>query len=240
MKLANPEYNLCLELEENRPTFLIIENNILRFKLVEDIYNQCIGSEGGFVLSEDLQMLKMSKNAEIIINPFSIDVNSKKVLTKLYQEISDYCNENYYEEKERINGEIVLLLDKIMLNVPYNITTKFEIDIIEICKLYNVELENSGDTLIEKLLEYIKIVSQLCSYKLFILLNFSLYLTTNELQELYKFASYQKVYLLLVEYIMPLKLVNEKGYIIDKDSCIIEFGNDLQHFPSVKFGENPN
>lgn len=241
MRLVNAEYNISLEFEENRAMIMVIEERMLRLKLVSDIYQQCMGEEGDFVLSENTQILKMSKISDILINPFSIDCNNKKVLAKLYQEIRDCCNEDFYEEKERINSEVLLLLDKIMLNASYNITTALDFDLVELCKLYNVKLESSGDTLLERLMEYIKVMSQLCSCKLFILLNFSLYLNDQEMKLLYEFAAYQKVYLLLIEYVMPLRISDKKGCVIDKDGCIINLeSHDLQHLPCVMFGENQN
>lgn len=225
MKLVNAEYNISLEFEENKATFLIMEEKHLRFKLVEDIYTQCNGGEGSFVLSEDMQILKMSKTADMLIDPFSVDVNNRKVLTKLYQEIETCGNETFYAEKEKLNRDIIVFLDQIMLNEPYHIATKLELDITELCKLYQVRLEGTGNTFVEKLMEYIKVMSRLCSVKLLILLNFALYLEKEEMNALCEFASYQKVYLLFIEYIVPPGIENKNGCIIDEDRCIIELGS---------------
>lgn len=241
MRLVNMEYNISLEFEENRTAILVVEEKKLRYKLIDELYHQCEGEDGQFILSDNMQILKLNKVADIIMNPFSIDFNNRKVLAKLYQEIEVYGTESYYEEKQRINGDILKLFDKIMLNVPYNITTKLEFELAEICKLYNVQLEDVSDTLLEKSMEYIRIMSQLCALKVFIFVNLTIYLTKDEIKELYNFSFNQKVYLLLIEFIMPENLCNEKGCVIDEDGCIIEIGYDnLQHSPSVSFGENPN
>lgn len=240
MNLVNAEYNISIKLEENRTAILVIEEKILRFKLVDELYRQCMGEEGNFVLSDNTKILKMSKIADFLMNPFSVDYNNRKVLTKLYQEIETSGNESFYEEKQRINGDILTLFDKIMLNAPYNISSKLELDLVELCKIYNIVIENEGDTLLEKLMEYMKIMSQLCSVRVFILLNLTLYLNRKEIRTLYEFASYQKICLLLVEYVMPKEISDEMGCIIDEEGCIIEIGqNDLQHLPGVTFGENP-
>lgn len=241
MRLVNAEYGLTLELDENRATILVIEEKQMRLKVIAGLYRQCLGEIGDFVLFEDDQIIKIQKVADILLNPFAIDCNNKKVLTKLYQEIQDCGNENFYNEKQKVNSEIILLLDKIMLNVPYNITTTLDFDFIELCKLYNIQFEATGDNLIERLIDYIRIMNEMCGYKVFILLNFAMYLSEEELRNLYEFAAYQKIYLLLIEYIMPTVIANEKGCIIDKDGCIIDIGKDnLQHLPGVTFGENQN
>lgn len=225
MKLVSPQYNISLTFEENKAVLLIIEEKRLRLELVDALYQQCMGEDSGFVLSEGAQILKMSKAADMLMNPFSVDCNNRKILTKLYQEIETCGNEDFYEEKEKINREIIVFFDKIMMNVSYDIATKLELDLVELCKLYQVRLENAGNTLVEKIIEYIKIMSQLCAVKLFILLNFTLYLNKEEIKAMCEFASYRKVHILFVEYIVPVDIEIKNGCIIDEDGCIIELGN---------------
>lgn len=241
MRLVNVEYGLSLELNEIRAVILVIEEKVMRLKIVEDLYKQYSGEEGKFVLSEGDKVFKIQKIADILLNPFSIDCNNRKVLAKLYQEIQDCGNENFYSEKEKINADVLSLLDKIMLNSPYQITTALNMELADLCKLYHVQLERTGDTLLEQLMDYIKVMSQLCECKVFILLNFIVYLNDEERKHLYEFASYQKIYLLFIEYYQPTLVADEKSCIIDKDGCIIDIEkNSLQHLPDVKFGENPN
>ena len=239
LKLVNAQYGILLEFYENEAAVMVIESKPLRLSLVTELCRQCMGEDGSFVLSEDNEILKINKTADILLNPFSIDCSQKKILTKLYQQIDEIGNENYYEEKQRINSEIVALLDKVMLNLPYNISFKLETDLAELCRLYNVQLENSGETLLERLMDYIKVMSQLCGYKLFVLLNFSQYFCEEEMKQLYKFAAYQKVFLLRIEYAVSLYNLEERGCIIDEDGCIIVLENhSLQHLPNAVFGEN--
>lgn len=241
MRLVNAEYGITLELEENRISVLVIERKQLRLKIIQDLNRQCMGGAGGFVLSEHEKLLKIQNAMDILLNPFSFDCNNRKVLTKLFQEIRDCGIENYFTEKERINGLILTLFDKIMLNLPYNIRTTLDFDLVDLCKLYNVQIEETGDALIEGLLDYMKVMNQLCGYTVFVLLNFTMYLSSEELQNLYEFAAYQKIYLLLIEHFESELINNEKCCIIDGDSCIINTQNDnLWHLPSVKFGENLN
>lgn len=239
MRLVNAEYGITLELDEDRPTIFVIEEKQMRLKIITELYRQCLGEAGSFVLSADNQTLKIQKMSDILLSPFSIDHNNKKVIAKLYQEIQDYGNENFYDLKQKINSDILVLLDKIMLNVPYNITTAVDLNLVELCKLYNVQLEETGNTLIQQLTDYICVMSQLCGCKVFVLLNFTMYLSGEDLKYLYEFSAYQKIYLLLIEYSMPVLIANEKGCILDKDGCIIEIREDnLQHLPGVTFGEN--
>ena len=241
MRLVNAEYGISLELDEIRATILVIEEKAMRLKIIEELYHQYLGEEGNFVLSDGDQVLKIPKSVDVLLNPFSIDCNNRKVIARLYQEIQNCGNEDFYSEKAKINSEILLLFDKMMLNVPYHITTAMDFDWVDLCKLYHVQLEKTGDTLLEQLMDYIRVMSQLCECKVFILLNFMMYLNDEERKHLYKFALYQKILLLFIEYFEPMLIADEKGCIIDKDGCIIDIGKDnLLHLPDVKFGENPD
>ena len=241
MKLVNAEYGIALELDENRITILVIEAKKLRIKILEELYQQCQGENGGFILSDHDQILKIQKVVDILLSPFSLDCNNRKILAKLYQEIRECGNEEFFSEKEEINSDILLLFDKIMANVPYNITTTLDFDLAELCKLYNVQLEQTGETLLERLMDYLRAMSQLCTYKVFILLNFTMYLSKGELGKLYEFAAYQKVYLLFIEYVASSSIADEKTCIIDEDGCIINIEkDDLQHLPGVRFGDDPD
>lgn len=239
MRLVNVEYGISLKLDEGKTTILVIESKRMRMKILEDLYGQCQGETGDFVLSEDNQIVKTQKMMDILLGPFSLDCNNRKVLAKLYQEIRDCGNEDFFSEKEKINREILSLFDNIMRNVPYNITTTLDVDLMELCKVYNVRLEKTGDTLLEQLIDYMRAMNELCTYRVFILLNVTMYLENKDLNSLYEFAAYQKIYLLLIEYAVPELIADEKGCIIDREGCIIDIGKDnLQHLPDVKFGEN--
>lgn len=241
MRLVNAEYGLSLQLDEARATILVIEEKVMRLKIVEELYHQYLGEEGSFVLSDDDHVLKMQKNVDMLLNPFSIDCNNRRVITKLYQQIQDCGNEDFYSEKAKINSEILRLFDKIMLNVPYHITTAMDFEWVDLCKLYHVQLEKTGDTLLEQLMDYIRVISQLCECKVCIMLNLVEYLNDEERKYLYEFAVYQKIFLLFIEYAEPVLLADEKGCVIDQDGCMIEIGKDnLQHLPDVTFGENPD
>lgn len=222
MRLVNTEYAIDVEFSEEKAAFLVLEEKQMRLKLIEELCQQCKGEMEYFVLSEKDKILKMQKTVDILLDPFVFDCNNRKVLTKLYQDIRDYGNEELYQEKEKINREILVLLDKIMFNVPYHITTSLEFDWVELCKLYNVQIETSGDTLLEKLMDYIRVMSCLCGYKVFVLLNFTMYLKEEELEKLCEFGVYLKVYLLFIEYTISDAILGKNTCIVDKDYCMIK------------------
>lgn len=100
MKLVHP--NLEGQLLLNSPCEWIIESPELFSRYVKELFEQSNGEEGNFVLSEGEKEISISKFAEIIINPFSINKNDKRILGKLYTRLNDLAvaEENYLLTQE--------------------------------------------------------------------------------------------------------------------------------------------
>lgn len=79
--------NLDIELEENKILVLTIENTEEYVKFLSELNLQSEGEVGTITLSSDGKELNFNKTAEIIFNPFVLDMNNKKIITKLYQNI---------------------------------------------------------------------------------------------------------------------------------------------------------
>lgn len=60
---------------------------------LQELFRQCENGEGGFVLSEGNQELDLSKHLEIIMNPFTVEMNSRKILNKLYLNLEKISRE---------------------------------------------------------------------------------------------------------------------------------------------------
>lgn len=221
MKIANAKYQLEIEFVENTTNVLVIENPTVMEEIVHELQQQSDGEEGNFVLSEKNKIFKMEKELMLIINPFSLDFNDKKIINKLYLELLQYGNE-LLNKKEEINQLSVKLLDEIIDKSQYNnISFDLEIEWKEFFKLYGLKIDESYETLLEKLIEYIKILSDLCGIHLVCFVNIKNYLQDKEVNELYEIAYYKKVDLLLIESSDTRNLDNEHTFIIDRDRCLI-------------------
>ena len=221
MKLVNHKYGLRIELKEGEVTVIVLEEPHAMVDIVNGLQMQVNGKEGDFILSEETDELKMSKYWNMIINPFSIDLNDRKVLSKLYAELVDEAKK-YIEEKTIYNEVAIDLLDKIVADSPYQeLTYDFDMEWNNFFKLYDIKFESNAENLLEILLEYIRVTASLFRYSGLILVGIKSYLNEEELRELYKMSCYYKIQLILVESFERKKLENERIYIIDKDLCLI-------------------
>lgn len=222
MKLVNSNYGLSIEMKEGITDILVIENPKCFADIVNDIFMQQNGDEGDFILSEDNKEIAIQKVLNIIINPFSLDFNEKRIVSKLYRDLTDVAMERIQEYSE-INYKIVNELERITSVAGYSgISYNFDFDWKSLFKLYDVRIENNYETLIEKLIEYVKISSILCNIKVIVFVNLKDMLIKSELDELYKTASSIKIQLILIESCEKIKEADEHIYIIDNDMCIIE------------------
>lgn len=222
MKLVNKFYNIEIELIENQVTIIAVENPEAYSKCVGDIWNQVSGNEGDFILSECDKLKNISKEVDCIINPFSLDCNNKRIVTRLYQELKLQTDNLMQEELSMLNANIIEFIDKLLLSVPYNTTYELDIDMSNLLKLYNVGIETKAERLIDVIVEYFKVMSKLCNINIFVFIDLKHYLSKEHLEQLYQELFYLKIYLVIIEPIQTERLQNEKYWIVDNDLCIIE------------------
>ena len=222
MKLVNADLLLEIDVEENNPAVLVLENPKMMAEVTQQLFDLCLFGEGGFVLSENGKQLSFDKVADIIINPFAIDFNSKKIQNKLYVELLE--EESFYlEEKAGLQSRIIEYLDKLTTNVSYEmITFDLDLDSSKLLKIFDVRIEPQCSTLLEKIVEYVKLLTRLLRKKLLIFVCLSSYLENSELLALNNMCSYQKMNVIFLETQEPSFLFSVNTYIIDKDKCLIK------------------
>lgn len=221
MILAYSKLNLRMEFIENTVNVLVLEDPVQFSEIVYLLKSDEKVLESPFVLSESDKFLQISKEMEIIVDPFSLDFNSRKIQQQLYKEMEIVATE-FDVEKAEVNGRMLYLIEGIQERLQYqNIAYNLEFSWENLLKLYQVHFEPLCESLLEKLVEYIKIASNLLNLKVIGFVNLKLYLTKEQLHYLYEIAFYNKVNLLLIENIENTQLEEEKLYIVDRDKCII-------------------
>lgn len=224
MKLIERELGLEIELKENRISIFVIENVSKRLSIIRTLYEQILGGIGPWLLAEREKAYDLNKKCDIVLEPFSLEMNSKKVKTKLYQEIKGIADEECYESGLELHSNICNYLEKVLEKVPYPMEYIESWDVDNILKMYNVRLLEECDDLYEKLLNYIKLMNQICGIQLFFFVEIKQFLTEQQLFELYKTVSYSKIQLILIEFnITGDRNAEEDVYILDKDDCIIVY-----------------
>lgn len=177
MKLLERELGLEVELKENVISVIVLEDATHRLALIEELYMQLNGKEGNWLLVEKEKSYELSKDVELILEPFSLQLNNRNLKTKLYQDIRIMADEYFGLQGMELHSHICGYLEKVLEKVPYPVRYKGEWSVLDILKLYDVELEELGDDVCEKLFQYIKLTNQVCGIKIFITVNLKQYMT---------------------------------------------------------------
>ncbi len=222
MMFVSTKFDIKLELVENRVSVLVVEHQRIFADIISGIYSLMRNNSDEISLVENDKILNFSKTADIIVDPFSISCNEKRVTQKLYQEITYRINECMAEESAFIHGEIINYLEKAILTVPYDVTFEIELDILSLLKAYNVKICDDSENVVERIINYLKVIHRLCNIRVVVFVNLKTYLPADDIASLYEFAFYEKIHLILLENIQKNKIDGEKIFILDKDRCIIE------------------
>ncbi|MCQ2082618.1 MAG: type II-A CRISPR-associated protein Csn2 [Lachnospiraceae bacterium] len=223
MKLVNPRMNIFCDVKENEIQVLVIENPKIFVSAISEIKNLIDGNNGEFILSDDLSEIEWKKSVEIIIDPWLIDFNSKRIKSTMYKTLAEIANENLYLKYNSLKTELISYMEEAILSVPYGLEYNTEIEESALFKFLDLRVQISDENFITRIIEYINIIASICFVKVLFFVNIKSYLTSEELMEIYKTAKYNKIQLFLIENHVSNKIDDEIITIIDKDNCIIEY-----------------
>ncbi len=194
------EYVRCIEIE-NKDYFYRTISLLNDFNNNEDLKEEI-----NFIDKIDFKM---------IIDYFNVDLNDKKTLNAVIKYVKENIDVLNYDKLLRSYQRLCTLFSSSLENIDIPINIEEDINIDNIIKLMNIKI-NKEDSILKNLFILIDVIKKIKNYNLLILVNLKQYLTKEELNEVYKYAIYNNVTLLLIDntsYGIPQKY--EKKLIID-------------------------
>ena len=226
MRLVYAPYGIELNLVENQICTLVVEQPKAFCEILQNLISQINGEPGAWVLSETDTIFPFAKMCALIDNPLMVHCNEKKILTKLYKELTGNVNSMMYEAYSRINSDMVNFLEQLLHTVPYHLDMELEIDASDILKAYDVKIVENHEEPLEMLIDYLRAISSICGICVVWLLNLKQFFSKEQVQQLYEFCFYEKIYLINLEGQKNDLLEHESGIIIDKDLCLIDLSSN--------------
>ena len=98
MKLVNARLGLELEFLENQVLNLTIESPERFSEVVFQLSKQVEGEVGLFILSNAEKELLLEKKAVVIANPLGVTCDEKRIVSQIYNNLSDMISSDYSEE----------------------------------------------------------------------------------------------------------------------------------------------
>ena len=223
MNLAHYKKGIYLPFEENHINVLVIEHTSMLSNVLQELYAQSEGKDGGFIVAEEEQIFQFSQIVSVILEPFSLQCNNKKLLNLLYKQLEKEAMENLYPETMALHTQILQYIEKLFVQLPYPLVCGDTIELPALWKAVQIEFDDTAESLCESILNYLQILATFTHIRIVIFLHLKAYLSPDQLQEIYQYAFYQKLHLLLLESSVYGKIDCENTWIIDSDLCIISY-----------------
>lgn len=166
-------------------------------------------------------MLQISKSLELFSQFVPFELNKKILINKVINRMQNLAmdEEHYYQ-----TNELITLLESYLLDLSVELTGDIEFSKItweNIIKAVGIGFTENYDSLAEKILDYMELVREYDSEKMFITLNLRSYISDDEMNKFVNDVVARGYKLLMVENIEYPIIEHEKRYIIDADKCII-------------------
>lgn len=209
-------------LDDNVVTEWVIEAPEEFTRYVQELYMQCEGAAGDFVLSDGEKELGIAKNVEFLDSVLDLDVNERKILGKLYADLEQLAySEKFVVRTQEMIQYLRTYIFELEQETDFMLDVDNGVDMSAIFKGNGVKLETVETGILEKIVHYIKVVRLLLKKQVFVFVNVRSYLTVRQVEQLIKEAAYQEVQILLIENVMRDCVNSERRCIIDSDKCEI-------------------
>ena len=224
MKIINKNWQRKIEIEDNIIYTLVFENKKYYRENIIELINQHKGNEGSYIFSNDNKEISFEKNSYIITDIFSIDINNKKVLTKIYSSLLKELVEDISSYNE-LSTNIRVYFEKLIFNSSLEIEQGEEIDMCSLLKLGDFKIHVEQDDVLEKFVKFLKVLTELCGCKIIFVVGLHTVFTQDEIIEIYEEVCLNKINIINIEYQqfnnLSTKNYREIVYIFDKDNCEI-------------------
>ena len=224
MKIINKNWQRKIEIEDNIIYTLVFENKKYYRENIIELINQHKGNEGSYILSNDNKEISFDKNSFIITDIFNIDINSKRVLTKIYNLLLKEIVEDISSYNE-LSTNIRVYFEKLIFNSSLEIEQGEEIDMSSLLKLGDFKIHIEEHDILEKFIKFLKVLTELCGCKIIFVVGLHTVFMQDEIIEIYKEVCLNKINIINIEYQQFNNLSNENYkeivYIFDKDNCEI-------------------
>ena len=224
MKIINKNWQRKIEIEENTIYTLVFENKIYYRENIKELINQHKGNEGNYIYSYDNKEISFEKCSYIITDIFNIEINSKKILAKIYNSLLKQIIDDTVEYNE-LTTHIRAYFEKLIFNSSFEVEQGEEIDINSLLKLGDFQIHVEEDNILEKFITFLKVLVQLCGINTIFIVGLHNIFTDEEIKEIYKEACVNKISIINIEYQQFDNLSDdnyiEKVYIFDRDNCEI-------------------
>lgn len=198
MKVNYIEHQIIFE--EEKINVFEIENKKLFYRFINDLYRLKNGElvEEFIAYNEKNEEINISKNIHILINYFNLELDAKKIITDANKIIIEQLDEKDILDFSKIYKKISNKMNSVInrSEMPLLLDDEFSVEMF--FKLIKTTIKKESE-LINNLLILIDINKIIRNNQILIFINLKEYLSKQELIELYKYAMYNSVKIILID-----------------------------------------
>lgn len=208
--------------DTKRVNVIHFEDKTIFSKMVFGIQSACNGNavEDGISITDENMESKI-KNCIFVWDLFNINLNDKKIMNELVKYVQQELNNDMDQLKEFAShyNYCVNEIEKLALELPIEVSCSHELNIPDFLKAMSLKVSDIfSDTLLDKVHKYIDIIKFTGIANLIIFVNMKQFFNEEELIEIYKYAVYNEINILLLESSECNKALEyEHVIVIDKD-----------------------
>lgn len=221
MKMIIPRVDYVFECGGEKCCSIVIENQRLMYDFMMDLSAQLQGNEGISVLSENDKVISIAKKAELLTQFAPFDMNQKSLLTKITARLQEVAMDvDHYLPTNQMVADWERYLMELAVELPGNFEYS-KISAEAIIKAAGLKIDESYDSLGEQLLDYMELVQEYETGKLFIYINLRSYMSDAEMNLFLQEILAREINVLFIEGSEHSLLNFENRYIIDAECCLI-------------------
>lgn len=221
MRIVTNLFDADLEMGDEWVLELIVENHRALYNLLSDIYEQIQGCEGDTILSENDEIIKISKKVELITNYIPFELNEKRLINRIQGILEkEAVNTDNFQRTMGILADIERYVYKLSDILPYNLEFN-GINITALIKMCSISIVDDSSSLIERIFNYMNIVRDIMGDRLFIFANIRSYFCDQDLQLFIDTIVDHKFKVMLIDNTDGKKLEGMRKIVVDNDLCVI-------------------
>lgn len=224
MKIINNNWQRQLVLEDNLIHTIVFEKKKYYRENILELIRQHKGYEGSFILSNNNKEVSFDKNSYFISDLFNIDINNKKIISKVYGELLKNVVEDIVEYN-KITSHIREYFEILVFNNNLDLEYNDEIEANSLLKLGDFKIQFEESNYLEKLIKFLKVLVELCNIKVIFIVGLHRVFSVKEIEKIYKEVCLNKINIINIESeqqkIKKSDCYNELVYIFDQDNCEI-------------------
>lgn len=221
-KLIINNCNIIEDFNNNKNIILVIKNKKYIYLLVNSLLNEDIENKYLLIIDDNNKQQNNDDFIEFIPSIFLLNFNSKKNLTIINKQIKNQYKTSIKETIETIYTYLLDLQKNICIDFDIELISNIDLIEDDILKLINFEIKDKYDSILDKIINYMKIINQLRKIKIFIFLNLSVYLNKEEIKLLLKESKYYDFKIILIENNEEIIDLFDTKRILDEDLCLID------------------